>query len=176
MAIDTARTAAYATYSPPVGGSNVQPANLSTILAAQMREAAQAVAQEFGVDSLLGRLATYPKQIRGHQVAVHAARQAVAEAENDLLAARASLVAMVAAEINPATGKPAFSNAEAREAELIRRQEDNPVYQDAVSRLRDAQQTHAQAQAELDMLQNEFAATRKAADLVAGQLHLLASH
>ncbi len=173
MAIDTAHTIAYGS---PVGGSNVSPASLSNILAIQLREAAQAVAQEFGVNSIVDRLAQLPDQIRGHQVAVHAAKQAVAEAEDDLLTARASLVAMVATETNPATGKPAFTNPETREAELIRRQFDNVIYQDAMFRLRDARQTHAQAQAELEMLQNKFAATRKAADLVAGQLNLLASH
>lgn len=156
----------------PSGGLS----SLGSIFADQFRAAAQAIAAEMGVDTIREKLANLPMQIKGHQSAVYAAKQAVAEAEQLTLAAKAELQAAIALDINTATGKPTFSNAEAREAELIRRQVADPNYQRALARLREAQEVYNQAQIALEQLQNEFGAMKAMAHVVAGQLQLLGSH
>ncbi len=158
------------------GASGGGLAPLGSIFADQFRAAARAIAAEMGVESIREKLHNLPMQIKGHQSAVYAAKLAVADAEQRVLAAKAELQAGIAVEINPATGKPQFSNAETREAELIRRQGADPAYQAAAAQLREAQEVHSQAQIELEMLQNDFGAVKAVAHVVAGQLQLLGSH
>ena len=157
-------------------GSNGSLTPLGEIFAAQIRAAATAINDQLGVDSIRQKLDELPMQIKGHQNAVFAARQAVAFTEQQVLAAKAELQAAIAVEINPSTGKPLFSNAETREAELIRRQMASPGYQAAAIQLIEAQEVYSQAQFEVEQLQNEFAAARSLANMVAGQLQLLGSH
>lgn len=166
---------------PPTGDGSKYPAahygmTLGEIFAAQIRSAAAAINDQLGVDSIREKLTNLPMQINGHQAAVFAAKGAVADAEQMVLAAKAELQAAIALETNPATLKPMFSNAEAREAELIRRQVADPGYKAAMARLRKAQEVYSQAQSAVEQLQNEFAAVKAVAHLVAGQLQLLGSH
>lgn len=157
-------------------GSNGSLTPLGEIFAAQIRAAAAAINDQLGVDSIRQKLEDLPMQIKGHQSAVFAVKMALADAEQMVLAAKAELQAAIAMELNLATGKPLFSNAETREAELIRRQVGDAGYQAAMAQFREAQEIYSQAQFAVEQFQNEFAAAKSVANMVAGQLQLLGSH
>ena len=67
------------------------------------------------------KLFNFPGEIRAKKAELETARRILKEAQTTLQELEATMIAAIAAEVNPNTGKAAFSNAEARGAELIGR-------------------------------------------------------
>lgn len=131
------------------------------------------VNDSLGVDRIVNRLAELPSQIQAQQATVAGLRQAVRLAEADLLTAEAILTAAISDEVDPRTGKPAYSNDTARKAELAKRKSTDAAYQAAAAAYRETEQRLNDAQFELDRLLNDFSAQRTVGRLVEAQLRLL---
>lgn len=145
---------------------------------AQMRAAVltaiKAIDEEFGGALITQKLLELPAKIRGLKDAAAAARDSVADAKNNVEQARAVLVAQIMAEINANTGKPAYSNEEARKAEFVRRAADDEDYQTAMRALRMAEDALNITSFDLERAQDEFAALQAAARIAAGRMALMA--
>lgn len=139
----------------------------------QARSAARQIEADLGVDQILRELAELPDAIRRQQEAVRAARQAVDEARADVENIEAALMAVINTELDPRTGKPAFSNDTARKAELARRKSADEAYQAASKKLAEAQKALDGAQFDLDYLVNRFSAVRARARLTTERLALI---
>ncbi|GEA17780.1 hypothetical protein [Moorella sp. E306M] len=124
---------------------------------------------------LKAKLLEFPALIRAQKDKVAQARRELADAEKVRVEAEALLIAAIAAEVNPNNGKPAYSNAEARAAELTRRKKLDPDYQVADMAVRDAEAKLNAAQFDLEQLQDQFKAYRYIVDLTARELALLAA-
>lgn len=115
-------------------------------------------------------------------VLLHRKKEELAEARRyltDVQVARneeeALLKTMIAAEMNPSTGKPAYSNAEARATELINRKKTSTECQLVEKVCGDAEANVNSLQFDLERLQDEFRAYRYVVDLTARELALMAS-
>jgi len=120
------------------------------------------------------RLLDFPGLIRAQKEKCETARRLLKEAQTTLQELEAEMVAAIAAEVNPNTGKAAFSNAEARAAELIRRKANNLTYRSAALAVKSAEEEVNAAQFDLERLYDEFRAYRYVVDLTARELALLA--
>ncbi len=147
---------------------------LQAQMRAAMLAAVRAVDEEFGGAQITAKLLEMPAKIRGLKDAVNEARQAVEAARSDVEQARAVIVAQIASEINPVTGKPAYSNEEARRAEFIRRAALDEDYKVAAEALRMAEDSLSIATFDLERAQDEFAALQAAARIAAGRMALMA--
>ncbi|MGD9663417.1 MAG: hypothetical protein AB7U63_19390, partial [Porticoccaceae bacterium] len=130
---------------------------------------------EYETRLLKDKLLEFPGLIRRKKDELSQARRQLSEAQNARAEIEALLVSMIAAEVNPNTGKPAFSNAEARAAELINRKKQSAEYQQAEKVYRDSEVQVNSLQFDLERLQDEFRAYRYVVDLTARELALIAS-
>ena len=99
---------------------------------------------------------------------------ALKEAQATVNEMEAEMIALIAAEKDPNSGKAAFSNAEARAAELTRRKANDPSYRSAALAVKSAEEEVNAAQFDLERLYDEFRAYRYVVDLTARELALLA--
>ena len=120
------------------------------------------------------KLFDFPGLIREQKEKLETARRTLKEAQTALQELEAEMVAAIAAEINPKTGKAAFSNAEARGAELIKRKAESKGYAAAYGAVRRAEEDVNALQFDLERLYDEFRAYRYVVDLTARELALLA--
>lgn len=120
------------------------------------------------------KLLDFPGLIRAKKAELEAARKIMKDAQTAVQEIEAEIVAAIAAEINPNTGKPAYSNAESRAAELVRRKANDPRYLEASRELQRAEETVNAVQFDLERLYDEFKAYRYVVDLTARELALLA--
>ena len=120
------------------------------------------------------RLLDFPGLIRAQKEKCETARRLLKEAQTTLQELEAEMVAAIAAEVNPNTGKALYSNAEARAAELIKRKATNKNYAAAYGAVRRAEEDVSVAQFDLERLYDEFRAYRYVVDLTARELALLA--
>ena len=120
------------------------------------------------------KLFNFPGEIRAKKAELETARRILKEAQTTLQELEAEMVAAIAAEVNPNTGKAAFSNAEARGAELIGRKAMDKGYAAAYGSVRHAEEDVNAAQFDLERLYDEFRAYRCVVDLTARELALLA--
>ncbi len=130
---------------------------------------------EYETRLLKDKLLEFPGLIRRKKDELSEARRALTEAQNFRNEEEAILKTMIAAEINPNTGKPAFSNTEARAAELINRKKTSATYQEAEKAVQEAETRVNSLQFDLERLQDEFRAYRYVVDLTARELALMAS-
>ncbi len=137
-------------------------------------QAAKEIDQQLGSEALLERLMEYPAKIRAQQEIAAAVQQTLDNMAQNLDQIKAELMALLSAETDPKTGKPAFSNKETREAELIRRMAQDPEVRDAMQEVQNAQGALNTARFDLTKLENEFAALKAAAKIVAARLELMA--
>lgn len=135
---------------------------------------AQLVDEALGAERILRVLDSFPERIRDQQLEVSRAQQAANEANEQLKQRQAELLAEIIADYNPATGKPTFSNEQARQAELVRRQAEDLMYRQAQKRAAEAAEALDVARFNLDKLVNEFTSARLAAEIVANRLRLFA--
>ena len=120
------------------------------------------------------RLLDFPGLIREQKEKLEAARRALKEAQATMNEIEAEMIALIAAEKDPNSGKAAFSNAEARGAELIRRKAESKDYAAAYGAVRRAEEDVNALQFDLERLYDEFRAYRYVVDLTARELALLA--
>jgi len=133
---------------------------------------------EYETRLLKDKLLEFPVLIRRKKDELLQARQQLTEAQNARTEAEALLKTMIAAETNNTgknTGKPAFSNAEARAAELVNRKKTSVEYQEADQAVRDIESRVNSLQFDLERLQDEYKSYRYVVDLTARELALLAS-
>ena len=121
------------------------------------------------------KLFNFPGEIRAKKAELETARRILKEAQTALQELEAEMVAAIAAEVNPKTGKAAFSNAEARGAELIKRKAVSKEYAAALKAAMKAEEDVSILQFDLERLQDEFRAYRYVVDLTARELALLAA-
>jgi len=121
------------------------------------------------------KLFNFPGEIRAKKAELETARRILKEAQTALQELEAEMMAAIAAEVNPKTGKAAFSNAEARGAELIRRKAESKDYAAAYGAVRRAEEDVNALQFDLERLYDEFRAYRYVVDLTARELALLAA-
>lgn len=102
-------------------------------------EAARKIERKFNLDNLIETVKSLPRvmgdirsQIADKRQLQRNVRQALADAELTIKEAEASLLADITAEVNPATGKPMYSNDKARQAEMMARKKTDPDYLAAV--------------------------------------------
>jgi hypothetical protein len=130
---------------------------------------------EYETRLLKDKLLEFPGKIRRIKDELYQARRQFADAQNTRNEEEALLKSMIAAEMNTDTGKPTFSNAEARAAELVNRKKMSATYQDAEKLAQDAESKVNSLQFDLERLQDEFRAYRYVVDLTARELALMAS-
>jgi hypothetical protein len=136
---------------------------------------AETILADLETSTLKAKLLEYPALIHRRKEDLFRARQQLTEAQNARIEAEALLVSMIAAEKNPNTGKPAYSNAEARAAELVNRKKTSIEYQEADRLVQEIEALVNTLQFDLERLQDEFRAYRYVVDLTARELALLAS-
>lgn len=140
-----------------------------------MNNTVETILADLETKTLKARLREYPALIRRQKSIVSEKRQALEDAKTVRQTMEAEMVAVIATEMNGNTGKPKFSNAEARAAELISRKRQNPACQEAEKVCREAEWALNEAQFELEKLIDEFKAYRYVVDLTARELALLAT-
>lgn len=86
--------------------------------------------------------------------------QVVKDKKAELMQEEAILASMIASELDPKTGKAAFSNQAARDAELIIRKKNSPQYMEAEKELQEAEPELNNAQFKLEELQDSFRSYR----------------
>lgn len=130
---------------------------------------------EYETRLLKDKLLEFPEMIYRKKEELAQARKQLSEAQNSRTEAEAILKTMIAAEVNPDTGKPTYSNAEARAAELVNRKKTSVEYQNADKLTQDAEAAVNTLVFDLERLQDEFKSYRYIVDLTARELALLAS-
>lgn len=138
-----------------------------------IRDAKAAIMAEMGIDNCIIKLRSLPVQIKQQETALADARRGLDEARGSLDLAKQIVIAMVAEE-RDINGKVMYSNAEARNAEVIRRLAVDDDFLAAKEAFKAAEDGVNQAQFELSRLQNDFGATKIVAQLLAARLNLLA--
>jgi hypothetical protein len=130
---------------------------------------------EYETRLLKDKLLEFPALLHRKKEDLAEARRQLTEAQNARNEEEALIKTMIAAEMNPNTGKPMFPNAEARAAELINRKKSSTEYQQTEKVCGDIEATVNTLQFDLERLQDEFRAYRYVVDLTARELALLAS-
>jgi hypothetical protein len=125
-------------------------------------------------EQLKNRLSEYPQKILDQKGRARDARDRYKDAEADRATEEAAILAEIADEKDPATGKAKFSNAEARNAELLKRRRANKDYQITAGVVRDAEQVLNREEDELEAVQNKFKATMFVAQIIAAEVALYA--
>ena len=122
---------------------------------------------EYETRLLKDKLLEFPALLYRKKEELADARRQYADTQNTRNEEEALLKSMIAAEINPNTNKPTFSNAEARAAELINRKKMSAAYQEAEKAVRKPRRIQFLT-VRLERLQDEFRAYRYVVDLTAG--------
>jgi|LSQX01.3.fsa_nt_gb hypothetical protein len=130
---------------------------------------------EYETRLLKDKLLEFPSKLQYKKHELFQARQLLTEAQVARNEEESLLKVMISAETNPDTGKPAFTNAEARAAELINRKKMSTEYQQAEKVCSSAEASVNSLQFDLEQLQDEFRAYRYVVDLTARELALMAS-
>lgn len=130
---------------------------------------------EYETRLLKDKLLEFPALLYRKKEELADARRQYADTQNTRNEEEALLKSMIAAEINPNTNKPTFSNAEARAAELINRKKTSATYQEAEKAVQEAETRVNSLQFDLERLQDEFKSYRYVVDLTARELALMAS-
>ncbi|MBU7006350.1 hypothetical protein [Phosphitispora fastidiosa] len=139
-----------------------------------IKQAKRELLKEAGIDPMISKILDYPRRIREQQENITALSQMFKATKSNLLAAEGVLMAMIAAEINPNTNKPAFSNKESRDAALAQIKMSDPEYQAALKQFNEAEEAYNSAQFDLKMLEDEFKAHSTVGGMMASKLSLLA--
>lgn len=135
-------------------------------------EAITKIEQELGTDRITSKLLSLPQQIRSAELDVATRRTNLKDAQANLDLESGRLLLEIQAERDPATGKPAFSNAEMRSAELAKRQATDTAYQAAADAVRDAENKLTDAELDAQQLKDELTTYRALAELTAARLRL----
>ena len=137
-------------------------------------DAVKKIEEELGIDRILMKLRDLPLDIHSAELNAHSRRNQLKDAQATLDLESGRLLLEIQAEQNPATGKPAYSNAETRAAELAKRQTTDAAYQAAASAVREAENQLKDAELSAQVLRDELLAHRAIAELTAARLRLYA--
>lgn len=137
-----------------------------------MKRTVEALLAQYETKTLKAKLLEFPALIQTAKSQTHKVRTALKQAESERAAAEAEITIDVAAEIG-GNGKPRFTNAEARAAEVARRKALDIVYSGYENDVRQAEWDLNEAQSELERLQDEFKAYRYVVRLTTAELALL---
>ncbi len=131
-----------------------------------------ALLAEYETKLIKDRLLKYPSQIWGQKIAVRRRRKEYKDIKQEIKLIETQIMAAITAEKNPATNKPVFSNAEARQAELERRKSNIEHYNDIAEKLNKAEFNMTEEQEELELLIDEYKAHLCVGQIVAGEVNL----
>lgn len=135
-------------------------------------ETARKIESELNVQQIMEKLFELPKKIREAEAAVMESRDQLKRAKTALELENAHLLLEIQTAVNPATGKPLYSNAESRNAELIRRQATDEAYKAAADAVQKAESDLKAAELEVQMLRDEFQSYKALAEITAQRLKL----
>lgn len=138
-----------------------------------MTRTVEALLAQYETKVLKAKLLEFPALIRAVKDATYTARAMLREAEIEAAALEAAITVDVAAETGD-NGKPRYSNAEARAAEVARRKAEDPEYQGMRNDIRQFEWGLHEAQSNLEKLQDEFKAYRYIVRLTTAEIALLA--
>ena len=138
------------------------------------KEIAKAILAEYNTDMIRGRLLEFPGLIREAKSKVRDATEIFKSMEMVRKEIEADMIVEIAAEMNGATGKPAYSNEAARAAALNQRKATDQGYIKAFNDARVAERDISEAQDDLDRLFDEFKSYGFIARLMANELALMA--
>jgi hypothetical protein len=132
------------------------------------------ILNQLNTEQLKDRVAGYPALINAQKQVVRNARTKYSDCEQERATQEALIMADISATVNPQTRKPAFSNAEARQAELLKQKRVVHDYLDAEFAAKRAEMELNQAQDKLDMLFDEYKSACFVAGLVTAEVNLWA--
>lgn len=135
---------------------------------------ARAILAEYNTDMIRGRLLEFPGLIREAKTKVRNATEIFKGMEMVRKEIEADMIVEIAAEVNPQTGKPTYSNEAARAAALNQRKGLDQDYIRAFNDARVAERNISEAQDDLDQLFDEYKSYGFVARLVANELALMA--
>lgn len=130
---------------------------------------------QMGLSRIIDTLQMMPDRIRAHQELTAPVKEHHDAVKQELDSYEAVLMAVISTEVSPINGKPVYSNAETRKAELVRRAKDDPTHRELLADLMGAKSNLDAMEFEDRKLYNEFSALRSVADLMAKKLALMAS-
>ncbi|MDD3024391.1 MAG: hypothetical protein PHE26_10895 [Syntrophomonadaceae bacterium] len=133
-------------------------------------EAAKSIAQTNGLPRIKEQLTSLPGYIREQKYKVAELTQVAKDKKVELMQEEAILASMIAGELDPKTGKAAFSNQAARDAELIIRKKNSPQCMEAEKELQEAETELNNAQFKLEELQDSFRSYRLLARIACTEL------
>ncbi len=142
-----------------------------------------------GLSALRNRVAELPREIAAKRKKLNTlrdelrtARQSLNDSEQQVKETEAMLIAGIAGEVSPSTGKPTFSNEAARKAELAIRKKDDDDYLVAMDHYIQARDSLAQkesdmaaAEVEVKNLENEFTAVVAQLDSINAEIGFYAA-
>jgi len=135
-------------------------------------QAARTILDSYNTENLRHSLMEYPKRIKEARQEVNQAKKAWKDAELERATLEAELILAISVETNE-KGKPKYSNAEARSAELLRRKNTDPRYLQVAGKVAEAEAAFYEAQDTLQMLLDEYQSARIVARLIAGELGVI---
>jgi hypothetical protein len=132
------------------------------------------ILEQLSIAQLKSKVNQYPALVFEQKKIVRVFREAYKDAEQERATQEAMIVADISSAVNPATGKTMFSNAESRQAELLKQKRVSRDYLDAKYAAKQVEMDLNQAQDKLDMLFDEYKSALFVADLVAAEVKLWA--
>ena len=135
---------------------------------------ARAILAEYNTDMIRGKLLEFPGLIRDAKSKLRSVQEAFKALDMIRKEFEAGMIVDIAAEINPQTGKPAYSNEAARAAALAQMKSTNRDYTKLFYDARTVERNITEAQDDLDQLFDEYKSYGFIARLVANELALMA--
>lgn len=136
---------------------------------------ARELEQHFNVEPITDKLHEYPVLLQKAKEVVLEKKETLAEARNELSYVESNLALDIASEVDPKTGKPLYTNQQARDAMLVISKNNSEEYKEAQDAVRKAMNEYESAEFDLQRLQDEFSAYLHVARIIEGRLKLFAS-
>lgn len=142
-----------------------------------MSKTAEQIIESYGTASLISALRDdLPKRMTQLKEIVRYKRDAYQQQEQQRQLAEADIATDIAAEVDPNTGKAAYSNEKTRAAELLRRKSEDGDYLAAEALARQAKMDYEAAQDQLDELLTRNRNYLAVVNIIAAELNLLANY
>lgn len=139
-----------------------------------MSNPAKMLLKDYETQRLKDKLLEFPGLIKTQKQKIRVLRDAFKDADSVRGVIEADLATDINAEMDPASGKPKFSNEKARATELMRRKLANAEYLAADKQARQASYALGEADDELEALQDKYRSYRYVVRLVSAELELMA--
>lgn len=126
----------------------------------------------YNTENLRHSLMAYPARIKAQREVVNQTRRLLKDAELNRATGEAELLLAIGIETDE-KGKPRYSNAEARAAELLRRKATDAQYQDVAYEVSTIEAELTEAQDALQMLLDEYQSARMVARLISAEMSVI---